>query len=279
MLGAGRMGEVYLTHDEKLCRRVALKILPAEYTSSDERVKRFEIEARAISALNHPNIVTIYDVGSFEKINYIATEYVEGKTLREIIGSDLKLKEILAVIIQSCEALAAAHSAGIIHRDIKPENIMVRPDGYVKILDFGLVKLSEINQQTPQLLPNSETYQNRLIWDWSPDGKKLFGLFAPQNGENCFGFYSLETGQSEKVVNDRSSIIPIWLADSNRVIYSHENKILLSDITTKKEREIISLPQETVLSVGINRENNLIYLTVSTSESDIRLLDAATNLN
>ncbi len=148
MLGAGGMGEVYLAQDEKLKRKVALKILPAEYISSDERVRRFQLEARAISTLNHPNIVTIYDVGTFNGINYIATEYVEGKTVRELIKSGVKFNDILSIIIQSCEALSAAHSAGIIHRDIKPENIMVRPDGYIKILDFGLAKLSNISPQT-----------------------------------------------------------------------------------------------------------------------------------
>ena len=148
LLGAGGMGEVYLADDAKLRRKVALKILPSEYNTSDERVKRFELEARAVSALNHPNIVTIYDVGSFEGTNYIATELVEGKTLRELIGGNLKLKDVLAIIIQASDALAAAHSAGVIHRDIKPENIMLRPDGYVKILDFGLAKLSEIDLHT-----------------------------------------------------------------------------------------------------------------------------------
>jgi serine/threonine protein kinase len=147
-IGAGGMGEIYLAQDEKLRRQVALKILPAEYTSNDERVNRFELEARAISALNHPNIVTIYDVGNADGINFIATEYVEGKTLRELIGGNLKLKDILDVILQICDALAAAHSHGIIHRDIKPENIMLRPDGYVKILDFGLAKLTEIDSNT-----------------------------------------------------------------------------------------------------------------------------------
>lgn len=148
LLGAGGMGEVYLADDAKLRRKVALKILPSEYSTSDERVKRFQLEARAVSALNHPNIVTIYDVGSFNDINYIATELVEGKTLRELAGGNLKLKDTLEIIIQACDALAAAHSAGITHRDIKPENIMVRPDGYVKILDFGLAKLNEIDLHT-----------------------------------------------------------------------------------------------------------------------------------
>ena len=147
-IGAGGMGEVYLATDEKLKRKVALKILPAEYTSNDERVKRFELEARAISALNHPNIMTIHDVGNADGINYIATEYVEGKTLREMVGEKLRLADILTIIMQVCDALVSAHGALIIHRDIKPENIMVRPDGYVKILDFGLAKLSEAETQT-----------------------------------------------------------------------------------------------------------------------------------
>jgi eukaryotic-like serine/threonine-protein kinase len=147
-IGAGGMGEVYLATDEKLKRKVALKILPAEYTSHDQRVKRFELEARAISALNHPNIVTIHDVGNADGINYIATEYVEGKTLRALIGEKPRLAEILTIVMQVCDALAVAHGAGITHRDIKPENIMLRPDGYVKILDFGLAKLSETETRT-----------------------------------------------------------------------------------------------------------------------------------
>lgn len=147
-IGAGGMGEVYLATDEKLKRKVALKILPAEFVADDERIKRFQTEARAVSALNHPNIVTVYDVGTFDGINYIATEYVEGKTFRELINSRPKLKTILDVIIQSCNALSDAHKSGIIHRDIKPENIMLRPDGYVKILDFGLAKLTDFSPQT-----------------------------------------------------------------------------------------------------------------------------------
>jgi serine/threonine protein kinase len=147
-LGAGGMGEVYLAFDEKLKRKVALKVLPLEFTSNDERVKRFEMEARAISSLNHPNIVTIYDVGNFEGVNYIATEFVEGKTLRDLIGGQFKIRNIIINSIQICDALSAAHKEGIIHRDIKPENIMIRKDGYAKILDFGLAKLTEIGPDT-----------------------------------------------------------------------------------------------------------------------------------
>jgi serine/threonine protein kinase len=142
MLGIGGMGEVYLAYDEKLNRKVALKLLPAEYISNDERVKRFEVEARAIAKLNHPGIVTVFDVGNFEGVNFIATEFVEGRTLRDLIGGKFKMRNIVLNAIQICDALAAAHKEGIIHRDIKPENIMIRKDGYAKVLDFGLAKLT-----------------------------------------------------------------------------------------------------------------------------------------
>ncbi len=149
LLGAGGMGEIYLAHDGKLNRKVALKILPAEFISDAERLRRFEREARAVSALNHPNIVTIYDVGEAGGWHFIATEFIEGKTLRERSSENLSLKEILSIAAQAAEALSAAHGAGVIHRDIKPENIMVRADGYVKVLDFGLAKLSMTETDSP----------------------------------------------------------------------------------------------------------------------------------
>ncbi len=152
-LGAGGMGEVFLAYDSKLNRKVALKILPAEFVLDAERVKRFEREAKAVSALNHPNIVTIYDFGQLDGINFIVTEHIEGKTVRELINGNLPLKETLSIVSQTCEALAAAHASGIIHRDIKPENIMVRPDGYVKVLDFGLAKLNP-SGDAPNTLSN-----------------------------------------------------------------------------------------------------------------------------
>lgn len=143
LIGQGGMGDVYLAFDEKMKRTIALKILPPDYVSNDERLRRFEIEAQAIASLNHPNIVTIYDVGEADGINFIATEFVDGKTLRDLQGGRFRLRNVMANSIQICDALSAAHQAGIIHRDIKPENIMIRRDGYAKILDFGLAKLSE----------------------------------------------------------------------------------------------------------------------------------------
>ena len=155
-LGAGGMGEVYLAEDERLGRKLALKILLEKFTQDTNRVRRFEQEARAASGLNHPNILTIYEIGAVNcvtgELHFIATEFVEGETLRSRLGASLperkiEIAEAIEIAIQCCNALQAAHKSGIIHRDIKPENIMVRPDGYVKILDFGLAKLTESSDE------------------------------------------------------------------------------------------------------------------------------------
>ncbi len=143
-IGSGGMGVVYLARDTRLGRQVALKLLQERFTKDTDRVRRFRQEARAASALNHPNILTIHDIGETQKTYFIATEFVDGITLRErIAGGRMSLSETLNVITQVASALKAAHAAGIVHRDIKPENIMIRNDGYVKVLDFGLAKLTE----------------------------------------------------------------------------------------------------------------------------------------
>src|SRR5256884_3791962 len=143
-IGAGGMGEVYLAQDTKLDRKVALKILPANVAAHPDRMKRFVQEAKAASALNHPNIITIHEIDETDSINFIATEFIDGETLRERMqNAPTKLAEVLEVAAQVTSALSAAHAAGIVHRDIKPENIMLRRDGIVKVLDFGLAKLSE----------------------------------------------------------------------------------------------------------------------------------------
>src|SRR5215471_11289690 len=144
LLGVGGMGQVYLAEDATLRRKVALKLLPTSYTRDESRLRRFQQEARAASALNHPNILTIHELGEVGGEQFIATEFVEGETLRERLQrAPLNLAETLDVAVQIAGALAAAHKAGIVHRDIKPENIMLRHDGYVKVLDFGLAKLTE----------------------------------------------------------------------------------------------------------------------------------------
>ena len=154
MLGVGGMGEVYLAQDRRLGRRVALKLLPFFYTRDPDRLRRFEMEARSASALNHPNILTIFDVGQIDGIHFIATEYVEGETLRAAMKRGrMGLAEVLDACAQAASALAAAHAAGIVHRDIKPENVMLRPDRYVKVLDFGLAKLTESQRPTSETAP------------------------------------------------------------------------------------------------------------------------------
>ena len=141
-LGSGGMGEVYLAHDARLNRKIALKLLPEAFTADTDRVRRFEQEARAASALNHPNIVTIYEIGESNSAHFIAIEFIDGVTLRgHLARGELTLEEVLEVAAQVASALTAAHDAGIVHRDIKPENIMLRQDGLVKVLDFGLAKL------------------------------------------------------------------------------------------------------------------------------------------
>ncbi|MBS1787829.1 MAG: protein kinase [Acidobacteria bacterium] len=140
-LGAGGMGEVWLAEDERLDRQVALKLLPAEFTQDAGRVRRFGQEAKAASALNHPNIITVYDIGQSEAGHFIVMELVVGRTLRAVIAEDNSLETLLTLGHQMARALSAAHAAGITHRDTKPDNIMVRNDGYVKVLDFGLARL------------------------------------------------------------------------------------------------------------------------------------------
>ena len=139
------MGDVHLADDTKLGRKVAIKFLNEKFSKDETLLSRFIQEAKAASALNHPNILTVYEIGEHEGVHYISTEFIDGKTLRERMKARLSFDEILSIAIQTAEALSAAHQAGIVHRDIKPENIMVRADGYVKVLDFGLAKLSEVN--------------------------------------------------------------------------------------------------------------------------------------
>lgn len=165
-IGEGGMGEVYAAHDTELDRKIAVKLLPSEFTTDEDRRARFKQEARIISALNHPNIITIYEIGENEHGSYLVTEYVEGRTLRDVTRNDsLTVPKILRIIEQAARALVAAHAAKIIHRDVKPENIMVRGDGIVKVLDFGLAKPGanmggEDNKTIPGTVMGSARYMS-----------------------------------------------------------------------------------------------------------------------
>jgi serine/threonine protein kinase/Tfp pilus assembly protein PilF len=144
LIGVGGMGEVYLARDERLGRKAALKLLPHSLTTDETQLSRFKNEARTASALNHPNILTVYEIGAEGNLQFIATEFIEGVTLRTALASGrMSAHRALEIAVQVASALAAAHDAGVVHRDIKPENIMLRPDGYAKVLDFGIAKLTE----------------------------------------------------------------------------------------------------------------------------------------
>src|SRR5262245_31717370 len=156
LLGRGGMGEVYLAEDKRLRRKVAIKLLPAQFMNDAERVRRLEREAAAASATNHPNILTIHEIGQIEQTHYLVTEFVAGETLRRRLTlGRMEVMAALEVSAQVAAALDAAHEARIVHRDIKPENIMLRPDGLVKVLDFGLAKLTE--PHTPKINPRAPT--------------------------------------------------------------------------------------------------------------------------
>src|SRR5215471_15993122 len=147
-LGAGGMGEVYLAQDTRLDRKVALKILPADLAAQSDRMERFVREAKSAAALNHPNIAHVYEIGESDGVHFIAMEFVDGETLRQLIHQrQTDLRKLLRYMQKVAEALSKAHSNGIVHRDLKPDNIMVTHDGYAKVLDFGLAKLIE-----PQLV-------------------------------------------------------------------------------------------------------------------------------
>src|SRR5512136_309952 len=166
MLGEGGMGEVYAAEDTKLQRRVALKVLPREMAADPERLQRFQREARAIAALNHPHVVTIYSVEEADGVQFLTMELVEGKTLGDLIPEEgLALEELLRLALPLVDSVAAAHQHGIVHRDLKPANVMLARDGRVKVLDFGLAKLKpEVSStETTLLATGSLTGQHTVV--------------------------------------------------------------------------------------------------------------------
>jgi serine/threonine protein kinase/Tfp pilus assembly protein PilF len=220
LLGVGGMGEVYLAEDATLRRKVALKLLPERFSEDAERVRRFQREARAASKLNHPNIITIYEVGQAESRHFIATEYIEGQTLRDRLQSSepFAVGEILDIAIGVCSALTSAHEAGILHRDIKPENIMLRPDGYVKVLDFGLAKLVEPDPLAPE--SNTGSVMGTLLYispeqarGYPPDARSdIYALGAVM--------YEMLTGRPP-IMTDNFVDLAIAIATKDPVAPSH----------------------------------------------------------
>ena len=260
LLGAGGMGEVYLARDTKLKRLVALKILPWHFVADAERSTRFRTEARALSSLNHPNLITVYEVGEADGLHFIATEFVEGQTL-SALRQKLSLRELLAIVSQVAEALAAAHQAGIIHRDIKPDNVMLRPDGYVKVLDFGLVKLNE--------LAASKTSQEMAKTQFGV----AMGTLAYMSPEQAAGedtdertdiwslgvvLYELVTGKKPFAGDSRQETV-------NAILSSEPEPATRIDQTLPSDLDLI-------LNKALEKDRELRYQTASDFRADIRRL-------
>ena len=187
-IGCGGMGEVFLAEDSELDRPVAIKILHPESAAYKDRVRRFVQEAKSASPLNHPNILTVYEIGNFDESHYIATELIKGETLRDRLnGERMTFRETLDVTVQVAAALNAAHDAGIVHRDIKPENIMLRDDGLAKVLDFGLAKLTEPPATSSTAFPprprSGTISRRRASTGWSiPDMSSCSTSLLPSTG-------------------------------------------------------------------------------------------------
>src|SRR5262244_860262 len=270
-LGAGGMGEVYLAEDLKLGRRVALKLLPAKFTQDPERVRRFEQEARAASATSHPNILTIYEIGQVETetgvMHFMAMEFVEGQTLRQRLKHGLKQDEAIEVAIQIASALAAAHSVGIVHRDIKPENIMLRHDGYVKVLDFGLAKLTE----QPEPATQTAATENVDI-----SSGLVMGTVKYMSPEQARG------GQ----VDPRSDIfsfgVVLYEMIAGRAPFAGKNTDeLISAILKKKPSPLTDVSEETqrLISRALRKKTEDRYQTIEDVLADLKSLKDKTVSN
>ncbi|HEX8423764.1 MAG TPA: protein kinase, partial [Pyrinomonadaceae bacterium] len=263
LLGVGGMGEVYLADDTKLKRKVALKILPPQFTADPERVRRFERESRPVSALNHPNLITIYDIGISDGVHYIATEFVTGKTVRDLIDDGLKMRDALAIATQVAEALGAAHNAGVLHRDIKPENIMVRPDGYVKVLDFGLAKLNE----------QATAVEGTPLSTAQTESGLLMGTLAYMSPEQAAG----------DAVDERTDIWSLGIVLYEMMIGSSPTKganrlETLGTILSKEPLNVSDshppLPPELdhILAKALEKDRELRYQTASDFRADLKRL-------
>jgi eukaryotic-like serine/threonine-protein kinase len=250
-IGKGGMGEVFLAQDTKLDRKVALKILPSEFAEDADRMSRFVREAKSASALNHPNIITIHEIGESDGTHFIATEFIEGETLQKNLkGENVSLKSVLDIASQIASALQTAHSAGIVHRDIKPDNVMIRADGLAKILDFGIAKLSEtptnIGEEDATAIQKPSTSPGMIIGTanyMSPEQAKGKEIDA-RSDIFSFGivFYEMLTGkrafEGETALESISSILKDEPQPISRFLPEVPNEIeRIVNKTLRKDRE------------------------------------------
>src|SRR5687768_2419751 len=258
LLGAGGMGEVYLARDNELGRMVALKVLPLHFVLDRDRLGRFQREARALSSLNHPNLVTIYEVGEAKGLHFIAMELVEGKTLSSLRDT-LSLKELLSIVAQVAEALGAAHQSGIVHRDVKPDNVMVRPDGYAKVLDFGLVKLAEVEPA-----PGAPGHTQRGV---------AMGTLAYMSPEQAAG----------EGVDHRTDIwslgVLLYELSSGRKPFAGETRqVTINTILSAQPAPVTTIAPglptdlDQILNKALEKDRELRYQTASDFRADLRRL-------
>ncbi len=286
-IGKGGMGEVFLAQDTKLDRKVAIKFLNEEFNKDSDKLNRFIREAKAVSALNHPNILTVYEIGEKDDANFIVTEFIEGETLREHLSPKKtnSLNSILKIGVQVAEALSAAHQAGIVHRDIKPENIMIRRDGYAKVLDFGLAKLSEptaelaggladledktkdfvktnpgmvmgtISYMSPEQARGKEIDARTDIWSLGVVIYELLSGKAPFTGETVshaiVAILEKEPKLQENVPDELNRIIRKTLAKKAEARYQTARDLL---IDLKNLRRTLDIQGELERSIAPNRE-------------------------
>jgi Tol biopolymer transport system component/predicted Ser/Thr protein kinase len=282
LLGVGGMGEVYLARDGRLDRQVALKLLPAQFTRDPSQVERFEREARAASALNHPNIITIYEVGRKRGAYFIAAEFVEGRTLRDVIAEGkATTRESLSIAVQIADALVASHAAGIVHRDIKPENVMARPDGLVKVLDFGLAKPAE--QRWPAEQKSRDDGNGRALFHFAPpdspgapraeatDPAFLMGTLAylspeqarRQTVDHRSDIFSLGVTLYEMVAGERP-----YGSDDARALYDE----IVSEAPVSMRRADIPPPIKRVIRRALEKDRAARYQTARELRDDLRRL-------
>ena len=275
-LGGGGMGEVYLAEDTRLRRKVALKLLSNDITKNEDWVLRFEQEARAASSLNHPNIITIYEIGHTDESHFISTEFIEGLTLREYLKqNNVTTNEVLDIVIQVCGALVAAHGAGIVHRDIKPENVMLRPDGYVKVVDFGLAKFTEkprssgASRSDPEAV--TEEFVNDVLVNTNPG--MVMGTISYMSPEQA-------TGREVDARTDVFSLgVLLYEMVAGRLPFegTSPNEIIVS-IIHKKQRPIaryapdVPPELERIIEKSLSKKRDDRYQTLKDMQIDLRRL-------
>src|SRR5205809_4365542 len=267
LLGVGGMGEVYLARDERLGRKVALKLLPERLTADETQLSRFKAEARAASALNHPNILTVYEIGTEGTRQFIATEFIEGITLRASLARErMSLRDALEIAVQVASALAAAHETGVVHRDMKPENIMLRPDGYVKVLDFGIAKLTE-----PRPVPDLDEIGTTTVLQTRPG--LVLGTAQYMSPEQARG----QTADARSDIWSLGVVIYEMIGGIPPFLGETPSDCIASILTTEPAPLSGVLPDvplklESILQKALRKNSDERYQTIKEMLADLRIL-------